>query len=64
MILAHLGEEYLQSLLSNIDMISYTKNTVMTETFVVKTEEIRLRGYAISYEETVLDAGAVSAPIF
>lgn len=65
MILAHLGEEYLQSLLSNIDMISYTKNTVIDRNVLVKQlEEIRLRGYAISYEETVLDAGAVSAPIF
>lgn len=64
-ILAYLGEEYLKSMLANIDMIPFTKNTVVDpELLMIQLEEIRMKGYSISYEETVYDAGAVAAPIF
>lgn len=64
-ILAYLGEEYLQSLLANMNLIPFTKNTVVDPiTLVEQLAEIRARGYAISQEETIYDAGAVGAPIF
>lgn len=64
-ILAFLGDEYLQSLLSNIELIPLTKNTVIDPDLLIKQiKEIRACGYDISIEESVHDAGAIAAPIF
>ncbi|MGI6453575.1 MAG: IclR family transcriptional regulator [Syntrophomonadaceae bacterium] len=64
-ILAYLGEDYLNSMLENITLVSLTKNTVVDrQTLIEQLADIRQTGYCISYEETTYDAGAVAAPIF
>jgi len=64
-ILAYLGEDYLNSMFNNLEITPLTKNTVTEKNILLnQLEEIRRNGYNVSYEETVYDAGAVAAPIF
>jgi len=64
-LLAYLSDEYLQSLLANVELIPFTNNTIVDpEKLVENLKEIRARGYDISYEEMATDAGAIGAPIF
>ncbi|MGI6453597.1 MAG: IclR family transcriptional regulator [Syntrophomonadaceae bacterium] len=64
-ILAYLDENYLQSFLSNYNMVPYTKNSISDpETLLKELDIIRSQGYATSFEETAYDICAVAAPIF
>lgn len=64
-ILAHLGEEYFQSMLSNIQMVPLAKNTPLDpQKLLRELEAIRNKGYAISSEETMADSIGIAAPIF
>ncbi len=64
-LLAYLGEAYLKKLLERVKMEPYTEGTnIQPEKLRRELEEIRQKGYAISYGETIEGACGIAAPIF
>jgi len=64
-LLAYLGEDYLQHFLESVKMEPYTENThIEPEVLKGELESIREQGYAISYGETIQGACGIAAPVF
>ncbi len=64
-ILAYLGEKYVNSMFENIPITSLAKNTVLNkDTLLKQLEIVRGQGYCITKQETDNDTAGIAAPIF
>ena len=64
-LLAYLGEDYIQHFLECVKMEPYTEDTnIEPGKLKAELEKIRQNGYAVSYGETIEDACGIASPIF
>ncbi|MGC8972309.1 MAG: IclR family transcriptional regulator [bacterium] len=63
--LAYMGDDFLESYLSNVGLPSFTEKTITNEEVLRRElEEIRSKGYAFDDEEVRLGVRRIASPVF
>jgi IclR family acetate operon transcriptional repressor len=64
-LLSQLNDEHLKIIMKHINILAYTRFTVTDKDKLLRQiQEVRARGYAVSYGEKIPDAMGLAAPIF